>query len=221
MKPQQLAMLLNIAPNTLRRWAGKDYSEFLSPTAQGNGSHRSFNQQDARIIAWVVLMKSQNTSAVDIRATLKSAQAENWGGLPELPGGLANDEPIAVVPREAVEERLRALSERYETQLTSVVRERDYLQIQLQEKQHELETARFEASDSVKSIQKETSVAINTLQQRIIELTGKEAELRGRLEQYMIGGRRLSAVTLAIAALVIGAGVMLLALLAIQVASRR
>jgi DNA-binding transcriptional MerR regulator len=225
MKPQQLAQVLNITPTTLRRWAGKEYAEFLSPAGQGiNGAKRSFTEQDSRILAWIAQMRTQNTSPKDILMTLRSAKANNWHDLPPMPGGMSHDEPIAVVPREAVEERLRALQERYETQLQLIVKERDELKAHLEAARRESEAARREASETVrmmqqetaetiKSLQRDSSDTIKALQQRLSELTVQEAELRGKLEQYTVGGRRWSVLALVAAALLIGVVLTLLILL--------
>jgi DNA-binding transcriptional MerR regulator len=207
MKPRQLAALLGIAPATLRTWAGKNYRDFLSPKGQGaNGAYRSFDEVDARILAWVALMKAQNTSADEIYLTLKTAKANNWRDLPPLPGGIANDEPIAVVPREAVEERFRAIQERHETQLQAVIHERDQLREQL-------ETMHRESSEALNALREEASETAQKLQQRIVELTAQEAELRGRLEQYKIGGRNWNLASLVMLALLIGVILTLVVLL--------
>jgi DNA-binding transcriptional MerR regulator len=226
MKPQQLATLLNISPATLRRWAGADYGEFLSVKGRGvNGGYRSFDDQDARILAWVAILRAQNVSTEDIYLTLKSAQASNWRGLPALPGGMANDEPIAVVPREAVEERVHALQERYELQLQVIVKERDQLRQQLEATQEEIKVARQEtiaaqkeSAQAIQQVQREKAEALEKLQQRMNELSTKEAELRGRLEQYTFGGRRWNAGSLIIVALL--AGVVLALVIVVLFAGR-
>lgn len=164
----------------------------------GGGVHRSFNDTDARIIAWIALMKAQNIPLNEIHLTLKGAKGNDWHDLPPLPGGMANDEPIAVVPREAVEERFKAIQERYETQLKSITKERDELQTQLEVAKQETETARRETE----VVRRDLLENVNTLQKRITDLSVQEAELRGKLEQYTFGGRRwnigaLFAVTLA------------------------
>src|SRR5690349_19009996 len=101
MKPYEIAKLLDVAPTTIRRWARDEYREFLSPMGQGiNGGHRSFSDQDARIITWIAIMRGQNMPPAEITAILRSAQAENWRNLPELPGGMVSGEPVAMVPRE-------------------------------------------------------------------------------------------------------------------------
>jgi DNA-binding transcriptional MerR regulator len=194
MKPQQLARLLNVADVTLRRWAGKEYAEFLSPSAQGNvGARRSFSDTDARILAWVTAMKAQNMSIQDITATLRAAKEDNWRKLPPLPGGLAGDEPIALMPVETAEERVRALQDRYEMQLRSVIKERDELRTQL-------DAARQENNN----MQRETAENTKMLQQRITELSVQEAELRGILRQYTFGNRRWNVVALIAVGLLVG-----------------
>jgi DNA-binding transcriptional MerR regulator len=216
MKPQQLAKLLNVAPNTVRQWAREDFYEFLSPTAQGGqGAHRSFNDIDARILAWVALMKAQNLPVNEIRMTLKTAQSNGWRDLPPLPGGIVNDEPISVVPREAVEERVKALQERYEIHLQTVIKERDELKNQVDTLKRDLELARHETAEGIKTaqlesaqalraMQQETTETIKVLQSRIVELTAQEAELRGRLRQYTFGGHQWNVAVLIAVALSIG-----------------
>lgn len=196
MKPNQLAKLLNITDSTLRLWCAKEYGDFLSLNAQGqHGARRSFNNTDARILAWIALLRTQNVSKEDIRATLRSSQANHWRDLPPLPGGIVDDEPIAVVPREAVEERVKALREHYETQLQAISKERDELRAQLE------------------AVQQENAETARAMQHKLDTLTEQEAELRGRLEQYTIGGKRRSAVTLVAGALLAGIVIMALAVL--------
>jgi DNA-binding transcriptional MerR regulator len=190
MKPQQLASLLHISPVTLRQWARETYSEFLSPSAQGaSGTHRAFSDHDARVIAWIALLRAQNTPTADIVATLRSAQANNWRNLPPLPGGTANDEPVMMMPVEVAETRMRALQERHESQLQAITAERDALKAQLVALQTRFDTA----ADEVKS-----------LQARLTTLAVQEAEMRGVMAQYTVGGRRLPAILLvAVVALVV------------------
>lgn len=212
-KPQELANLLNLSPATLRKWASEEYGEFLSASGQGGGgARRSFNEHDARIIAWIAAMKQENIPAKEILVSLSESQAQHWQSLPLMPHTTVAGSPIAIMPREAVEERLAALKGHYELQLSAIQKERDQLQTQLavkqrdlEVKQSELEVARREAAEALQTQQKEAAGMISNLQQRLTELSTKEAELRGRMEQYSIGGRRATAATLIIGALLIGA----------------
>jgi len=134
MKPNQLCKLLNIAPTTLRRWSAVEYAEFLSPSGRGiNGAHRAYDDRDARILAWVAVMRAQNLSPDEILTALRNEHGNNWRALPPLPGGMAGDEPIAVVPREAVEERVRALQDRFTLELQAAHKEREALLAQVAE----------------------------------------------------------------------------------------
>lgn len=152
MKPTELAKLLDVSPVTLRRWAGVEFSEFLSPTGAGqNGAHRSFSDQDARILGLVAEKKAKNASADDITAELRSLRSDDWRNLPPLQG-LAGDDPVALVPREALAEYVRALRERYESQLQTA-----------QQQAAELKTENAE------------------LRQRMMDLTAQVMELNNRL----------------------------------------
>lgn len=183
MKPTQLATLLNISPATLRLWSSGDFGKFLSPSAQGaNGARRSYSDSDARIVAWIADLKAQNMLTADILGILHKAQADDWRDLPPL-RGIVSDQPIPVVPREAVEERVHGLQQRYEL----VVRERDQLKADLERQQHE------------------SADTLDQLQQRVIDLTREAAELRGLLAQYSFSGRRFNAATLIVIALLGGA----------------
>jgi DNA-binding transcriptional MerR regulator len=127
MKPAQLARLLGISASGLRE-RSDEFAEFLSPDAVGgNGAHRSYDDTDARVIAWVTTLRAKNTSKDEVRQLLRSAKANDWAELPPLPGGIVGDEPIAVIPREAVEERIRALEERFKRDVAVLQKERDAL----------------------------------------------------------------------------------------------
>src|SRR5579871_3890356 len=112
MKPHQLAELLHITPATIRRWAREEYTEFLSPDAQGGSRlHRSFSDHDARIIAWIAQMRAQNMLPANITLALKRAEDSNWRDLPPLPGSPPSDESVALMPVEAAKARIDALQE--------------------------------------------------------------------------------------------------------------
>jgi DNA-binding transcriptional MerR regulator len=131
MKPQELAKRLNIADVTLRKWAREDYAEFLSPSAQSatKSGRRSFSDQDVRVLTWIAQLRDDNTSPDEIRTTLRSAQQNDWRDLPPFPATTGDE--ITLVPREAVEERFKALQERFDLQVQALVNERDALATQL------------------------------------------------------------------------------------------
>src|SRR5262249_40676270 len=141
MRPHELAKLLGIADVTLRKWTGKDFTEFLSPSAAiANNARRSFDDQDVRILFWISQMKDQNMPAGEIAAVLRTAQANDWYKLPPLPPN-ARDE-VALIPREAAETRLVALQEQFDARLTALTKERDELQKRLEQSEGEKEEFR-------------------------------------------------------------------------------
>lgn len=176
MKPEQLAKRLHITSATLRNWAAKDVTEFLSPSAQGqNGIRRSFTDQDARILTWVAQMRERNMSLTDIIASLRASQADNWQGLPEFPATPGDE--IALVPREAVEERVRGLQEKYEVQVQALAKERDEIQKrfeELQTRQSKMETENTELRHQLISVNQQ----LLDLNNRLASLLEKEQRRR-------------------------------------------
>jgi DNA-binding transcriptional MerR regulator len=141
MRPQELAKRLGIADVTLRKWAGKDFAQFLSPSATvANNARRSFSDQDVRILFWVAQMKDQNMPAEEIANVLRTAQAGDWRDLPPTPP--TSSDEIAVIPREAAESRLTALQQQFEMQVQSLTKERDELRERLEQSEAEKEEFR-------------------------------------------------------------------------------
>lgn len=196
MKPNELAKLLNVPTSTLRRWAGKEYADFLSPSGVGNnGAQRSFTDQDARILSWIALMRAQNQPPAEIVAQLRAARETNWQTLPPFQG-MEDNVAVALIPREALAEQVKALADKYDL----VIKERDDLRGQL-------EAARRESGETIKQ-----------LNLRITELTAQASELRGLMQQYTFGGRRINAALLVLAALLLG---IIITLVMVALLSRR
>jgi len=141
MRPQELAKRLGIADVTLRKWAGKDFTQFLSPSATiANNARRSFSEQDVRILFWIAQMKDQNMPAEEISHILYIAQTGDWHDLPAIP--LNPSDEISVIPREAAESRLTALQQQFEIQVQSLTKERDELRERLEQSESEKEEFR-------------------------------------------------------------------------------
>lgn len=148
-----------------------------------NGGHRSFNDQDARVIAWIALMRAQNMPPKDISATLHAAQAAGWRDLPSLPGGIADGEPVALVPREAVEERVRALEEQYRLRLETFKNESAALK-----EQHERDRAALVAQiDALKAEAQRERQRADSERQRVAEA---EAQLREMYKELFAMNKR-------------------------------
>lgn len=162
MKPHELAKMLNIADVTLRKWTGKDFAPFLSPSATiANNARRSFDDQDVRILFWVSQMKDRNMPAGEITAVLRSAQANDWHDLPPLPPN-ASDE-VALIPREVAETRLAALQQQFEARLTTLTKERDEFARRLEQVEGEKEEFRrkyFEVTEQLLDLNKRLTLLL-------------------------------------------------------------
>lgn len=104
MQTSDLAKWLGLAAVTIRQWSAGDWAQYLSPTAQGGeGRSRVFTELDARIIAHIARLKASGQDRDSIHAALKSMQADDWRGLPDMPAAPPDYEPIPMIPREAAE----------------------------------------------------------------------------------------------------------------------
>ena len=168
MKPHELASRLGISPVTLREWVRESFGEFLSPAAQGaNGTKRSFSTLDAQILTWIAQMKAENVPSTEITINLRKAQAEGWRALPPLPP--TEEEMIALVPREAVEERIKALQEQTRLQVAALEKERDDLRSQLTK----METVNSELRQDNNELRRQ----MFELNQRVLQLTDRMTAL--------------------------------------------
>jgi DNA-binding transcriptional MerR regulator len=195
MKPSELLKIISVAEPTLRRWS-VTYAQYLSPNgAGGSGRKRSYSDQDARILAWIALMSEQNLSPDEITRTLQTSQADDWYGLPEMPGSIYRDEPVSMIPREAADERSRALRSVYEAQLEATTQQRD---------------------EAIAELKQYKGQIVPELNQKVLDLTIQVAKLQGIVEQYTIGNRKFSAVTIVIVAIGIGVGLTLLIIVLVR-----
>jgi DNA-binding transcriptional MerR regulator len=89
MTPSQLADLLGVASNTIRRWS-KVYADFLTPSARPQtGKTRRFSRFDQRVLYFVAALREspENVDDQQVIARLKTLQDDNWRSLPELSSG--------------------------------------------------------------------------------------------------------------------------------------
>lgn len=170
MKPQELANLLKVDPATIRRWAREDFREFLSPNAQGGNSlHRSFDEHDVRVLAWVARLRSQNIPTANITDTLRSAQANHWRDLPPLPGE-AEQESIPLMPESTALAKLDAAEAQHQQEIRAIIKERDAIAERLSKM--EMENSRLQAKND------ELTTRILDLNNRLLSLLEKREDRR-------------------------------------------
>lgn len=157
LKTKELADYLGVAPATIRLWSRNDeYGVFLSDVATGgDGSVRSFNEVDARILAYIHILKQQGKRKDEVMETLKHDQSNDWKHLPLMPGEVVNSVPI-------------------DRAIDAVYVERSKLIIEIDALEQQLKEARDD-------IQQERS-RNDKLQSRINELERDIGIAKGRLE---------------------------------------
>jgi|GEM_PF-2552648 len=83
---EDLAKWLNLNDGTIRKWTTERYGAFLSAEARGGGGRtRMFNEQDARIFAFIADRKDKGQKRADIEQALESMHLNGWNELPEMP----------------------------------------------------------------------------------------------------------------------------------------
>jgi DNA-binding transcriptional MerR regulator len=184
MKTHEVAALLGIATSTVRTWSNGEFKRYLSPTAQGGeGQYRNFTDQDARILAYVNLLKQQSRPRNEIHVSLRRMQTEEWADLPPLPPAPPGVGPIRMVPESTAETALT-------TQRSSLLREIaikderiDQLEAQVADLQQRLEAERLEGQQKLEVERRE---AQEKREELLRQLIAAETELnlwrRGRIK---------------------------------------
>lgn len=90
---KQLYLLFNCSHQTIKNWT-KDFSEWLSPTAQPDaGRKRVFTEMDVRTFELVHRLKGEGKFNEDIKAALGAGQI---GNMPEIPAQLSAPQNTAL-----------------------------------------------------------------------------------------------------------------------------
>ena len=170
MKTGELARWLNISVSSVKTWS-REFGEFLSPAAQGgdNSARRYFDEQDARVLAFVADLRDKNIPWEDIHATLKTLQAKEWTGLPPMPTAPPGVTPQPVVTQSEAQSALVQ-------QRQALTREIAILSDRVTDLQDKLEVEREAHS--------QTREALTAAQGQLGLLQGKLAILEPEREQY-------------------------------------
>lgn len=108
MKPYVAAARAGIHVNTVRTWTLDDFKEFFSVNAQGgNRRVRDLNDDDLRVLVYIKELKRRGLNTQEVVASLIEAQRKGFQNLP-LPQNAENVVPMAVIPRQAAEDVIRA-----------------------------------------------------------------------------------------------------------------
>ena len=187
-----LAKLINVHPDTVRRWS-KDYRQFMSPTATPQkGKTRVLTTHDAAVLLYVSTSRDNGLDRAEILERLAELQTGGWADLPEIPSDWFADPSEDTMSVETAAVR------------ASQVAQIAVLQKELEHTRSELETAQralVEAQHRVSSLEDEIAALRassetvegelqDSLHQRELELERAKqdvARLEGQLQQYSLG----------------------------------
>ncbi len=191
METKELADLLNVVPNTVRRWCS-EYHEFLTPTAHPpKGKNRVLTLHDARVLHYVAAARDTGQAPETVRARLAAMQGADWANLPDVPPEWENPEETMLVTV--------AAERAYDVARVAVLqRELEMVQQQLQQAARRAETAEdrvLTLENEINAVRASQTATEAELQQQLhaaqLELRtarGEVETLRARLSAYAITG---------------------------------
>lgn len=191
MQPNDLARLMGITSNTIRRWTAEFY-KYLSPQASPpKGKPRIYGEHDQRVFHFIKAARDKNKPLETIHAQLESMHADNWRGLPDIPPEWreqAETMPVSL-----------AASKAYDlAQMAVLQRDLEHTRAELETAQNALEAAQQRVIDlegQIDAMQASQNVTESEFQAQLhaaqLELStarGEVEALKARLSAYAITG---------------------------------
>lgn len=199
MQTKELGDLLGLSTATLRGWTINTYRPYMSPGAQGGrGRVRQFSEQDARIIALVASLRSDGLPHNEIVATLDAMRGNEWADLPPLPAAPPGyGGPVSMIPEHSAQ--------------TAVIEQRKALVREIALLSDRVDSLEVQLADE-RAAHTETRT---TLTAELVDARERLGELRGQLQENRPMAFWLRVVVLvAVGALILGGGLVGLAMLA-------
>jgi len=159
----------DVQPNTIRTWTST-FAEFLSDGANPpKGEHRSYTDDDGRVIDLIATMRNEQKSYEEIRAALAEGDRGQW---PQPDTQDAQDRKERDQNTFALVTQLTARAASLEGELGAIKEERDHLRNQLQDAQATVQDAQKRA------VEAETELRI------LREVTNKETAAQGEKTSF-------------------------------------
>ncbi len=206
MNTKQVADLLGVVPNTIRRLAG-EFHRYLSGSASPpKGEVRLFDDHDLRVLHYIQAERDLGRPYETIHARLQAMQAGDWADLPDTPGEWK-------IPREIVPAIEAAAQAREQTLLAVMQRDLDHAQQQL-EAAHQRVLALEADNERLRASQTATEAEKADMRLELERARGEVATLQARLSAYAItGGDRPLPVALIILVSALAVAVLVIVLL--------
>jgi DNA-binding transcriptional MerR regulator len=191
MQPNDIARLMGITSNTIRRWTTEFY-KYLTPQASPpKGKPRIYGEHDQRVFHFIKAARDKNKPLETIQAQLETMHADNWRGLPDIPAEWREQSETMPVSL--------AASKAYDfAQIAVLQRDLEHTRAELETAQNALEAAqkrvidlendnaRLRASQSVTD--SEFQAQLHAAQLEAEKQRGEVEALKARLSAYAITG---------------------------------
>ena len=210
-----MARLLEVHPDTVRRWT-REYKRWLSPTATpAKGKTRDFTAHDAAIMTFIATSRESSMEKPIIEQRLAEMQANEWRDLAEAPQEwFVRGDELIKVEQAAIESTRIA-------QIATLNLELDHTRAQLEQAQQAVETAQTKIQDleneirSVRASETAQRAELNNeLVQAQLDLAtarGAVDTLKAHLGQYSMGAGKPLPVIVIIAVSALAAAALVLA----------
>jgi len=193
METKELADLLHVVPNTVRRWCD-EYHEFLTPTAHPpKGKNRVLTLHDARVLHYVASARTIGQAPETVRARLVAMQNADWQGLPDVP-------PEWEHPEETMTVAIAAERAYDVARIAVIQKELEHVQQALQHATERAETAEGRVSVleteltalqvTERATRAELQAQLHAAQLELRTARGEVTTLQARLQSYALTGER-------------------------------
>lgn len=209
MQPFELAQLLGVSANTVRRWT-RVFRSYLTPTGSPRpGNARRLTPHDVRVLRLVAQARAENQPQELIEQTLDALQAGEWRDLPDMPPEWEQPDETITLPA--------AASRAYDVaQIAVLQRDLEQVRGELVAASERVQALEAQLTSATEAHQEKDS-RYHALELELAQARGQVAELQARLSGYALGGERsLSPAALVFVALAAGALLMLVAFVALR-----
>jgi DNA-binding transcriptional MerR regulator len=182
MQPKELAQLLGVTSNTIRRWCD-EFHRYLSPTASPpKGKPRILAPHDQRVLHYVAGARDSGNPIETIQARLDAMQDNDWADLPDVPveWGQRNETVAAPVAARVTHDA---------AQIAALQRDLAHTQQQLQVATERADQLQMEL-DSLRDEKDADQAKIHALELDLAKVQGEVQTLRARLSSYALTGDR-------------------------------
>jgi DNA-binding transcriptional MerR regulator len=218
MQPKELAQLLGVTSNTIRRWCD-EFHKYLTPTASPpKGKQRVLAEHDQRVLHYVAVARDAGQPVETIVARLDAMLADSWNGLPERPSEwdhAGESIPLPVAASRAYDVSQVAVLQRevehLHTQLTQALERAESAENRVQDLQQELESQRASGEAIAASLTSE----LHSAQLELEQAKGEAKRLEGQLQQYSLGRDKPINVGLIILVTAVSVAVLVIVLLVV------